>query len=124
MWLGMGDVEVHGMLTSIRIDLEDCWHHTGRTVRLPAHAGSRRGWGGRNYPLLQEDQSSDRSLAEEGIGQVAVRRSFDMAVVDRIDPGGVDSPAEGDRLLAEEGSLGRSRAADTLAGCIGRNGLT
>jgi hypothetical protein len=112
------------MLTSIRVGLEGCSRHTGQIVRLPGHVGSRRAEAGRNYPLVQEDQSSDRNLAGEGIGQAAGHRSFGMAAVDRIGPGEVDSPAEADRLLAEEGNPGRSRAADILADCIGRKGLT
>jgi hypothetical protein len=118
------DVDVKERLTSTRVGLGDYSHRTGRIVHPPAHAGSRRAEGDRSYPLLQEARSSDHNLVEGGIGQVAVRHNFGMAAVDRIGPEEVDSPAEGDKLLAEEDNLDLGRVADILAGCIGRKGLT
>ncbi len=76
---------------------------------------------GRSYPLLLVRQSSDRVLAEEGTAPVAVHRSFDMVVVDRIGLEEVDSPAEEDSLPVVKGSPDRSRVAGGL-GCslVGR----
>ncbi len=106
-------------LTSTPAVLAGCLRRTGRTVPLPVRAGNHRAEVGQNCRLLLVGHSSDHILllAEGGIGRAAAdHRSLDMAVVvvGRIGRLVVDSPVGEDSRLAEAGSLGRSRVADSL----------